>query len=112
MSDENKSNKNELNIKDRIFYLIIMMFILNTWTNNELFLANTAGFVFNVIIKTITLLLLVYLIISLFNPLVKKIKKGRKKKVIIELLEYIFIISFFLFLIYDINKILYYIYNN
>lgn len=106
MSDKNNSNKSKLNNKDKIFYLMIAMFSLNSLTNNEYFLASIVGFNFKIIIKVITLLLLIYLVISLISPLVKKIKDGLNKETVIRLSEYIFVVIFLLFMIYDINKIL------
>lgn len=92
--------------KNKIIHLSIAMFSLNLLTNGNYLLDNIVVFNLKVIIKIITILLLLYLIISLIKPLVKKVENGLNKETIMKIAEYIFIVIFFLFMIYDISKIL------
>jgi len=100
-----EKNNNILRNKDKVLYLAIAMFCLNLLTNNEYFLSNVVGFNFKIIIKCFTIILMIYLLKALIIPLVKEVKRGLRKETVLKIAEYIFIVVFFLFMIYDMKTI-------
>lgn len=99
--------KRKVSLNDRMFFLSIVFISLNTLASGNYLPDNIVIFNVRIIIKIITILLLLYLIITLINPLIKEIKNGVIKNITIKIAEYILIVSFFLFMIYDILKIIY-----